>query len=399
MFGGILVGFLEILESYVVIDNSRVQKIRERIFIENPLLTNQEKSRRLIQKIHSIIDDDLEGIEAIHARKIRTIVLHRSVKNNSILVTYSDIVHSIAELNLSLEETIESIKSWYDLHLRGSQISLIQLIDYIKAEQQYLLETMVIEEPVVVEEVNIEEADSEVNDEVIELNDIEIPGEDQFQQKKKVDLLVITGIASLILFFITGVSTDNAGDLEPIESESYQGVSFLEAQELFEINTVEQGYFNESILFHSALEADGVPFYLTYHSIDKIALQNYLRSRNSILAESPYYEGILKVAKEYDLHPLLLFAITGQEQGYVNKDNPNHLKIANNPFNVYNSWRKYNTDIEDSTAIAAGTVITILRKRPAGENPYKWINTRYAEDKNWARGVEMIFNFLMQYQL
>lgn len=393
-------GFLEILESYVVIDNSRVQKIRERIFIENPLLTNQEKSRRLIRKIHSIIDEDLEGIDSVHAKQIRTIVLHHAVKNNSILVTYSDIVNSIAELNLTLEETIESIKTWYDQHLRGSQVSLIQLIDYIKSEQLYYIQTMTVEEDIPTAEVSIvDEINTDVNDnETIELDEIEIPGEEAFQEKKKRALLAIIGIASLILFFITA-TTNNTDNNEQLVVTTYQGVSFLEAQELFEINTLEQGYFNESIQFHSALEADGIPFYLTYHSVDKIALQNYLKSRHSILAESPYYEGILRVAKEYDLHPLLLFAITGQEQGYVNKDNPNHLKIANNPFNVYTSWRKYNTDIEDSTAIASGTVITILRKRPAGENPFKWINTRYAEDKNWSRGVEMIFNFLIQYQL
>jgi len=383
MFGGNLVGFLEILESYVVIDNSKVQKLRESIFIENPLMTNEERSRHLIKKIHTIINDELSGIDEEHLRKIRTLVLHRSVKNNSIIITYSDIIQTIAELNLSLEETIEDVKAWYDIHLSGSEISLIQLTDYIKTLQELYKP----EEPV-----------EQVLATPDEGTDIEIPRKDAFILKKRFILGAIGAVLVFAAFIALNEPTIEEPTIEPLERE-YQSISFMSAQSLFDISTTEESYFNESIQFHTALDAPGVPEYLNYHSIDKGGLQAYLRSRNSILAELPYFEGIITVSKEYDIHPLLMFAITGQEQGYVNKENPNHLKIANNPFNVYTSWRKYNTDIEDSTAIAAGTVITILRKRPAGENPFKWINTRYAEDKNWARGVEMIFNFLMQYEL
>lgn len=392
MFGGNLVGFLEILESNVVIDNTKVQKLREKIFIENPLMTSEERSRRLIRKIHTIINQELSGIDPIHIPKIRTLVLHRSIKEHSILITYSDIIECLAELNLSLEEMIESIKNWYEQHLRGSEISLIELIDYIKVIQDLYA-------PIVEEEVQrVEEVIPEV---------IEIPGEDTFTKKKRTGLITFVSIAGLVILFtslLPNAELEKSKDNEPESSPIIIGVpmstiSFRNIQEVLQAETIEHGYFHESINYHASLEESGIPSYLTYHKIDLIGLKNYLTSRNSILAETPYFEGILKVSEEYNIHPLLMFAITGQEQGYVSKENPNHLKIANNPFNVYNSWRKYNTDIEDSTSIAAGTVVTILRKRPAGENPFKWVNTRYAEDKNWSRGVEMIFNFLLQFEL
>lgn len=395
MFGGNLVGFLEILESNVIIDNTKVQKLREKIFIENPLMTNEERSRRLIRRIHTIINQELSGIDPIHIPKIRTLVLHRSIKEHNILITYSDIIECLAELNLSLEEMIESIKNWYEQHLRGSEISLIELIDYIKVIQD--LYAPVVEEVAEIVEM-VDEAAPEL---------IEIPGEDTFTKKKRTGLITFVGVTGVIILFTSLLpnaeleeSQDN--DIEPspiIIDAPMSTISFKNIQEVLQAETIEHGYFHESINYHASIEESGIPSHLTYHKIDLIGLKNYLTSRNSILAETPYFEGILKVSEEYDIHPLLMFAITGQEQGYVNKNNPNHLKIANNPFNVYNSWRKYNTDIEDSTAIAAGTVVTILRKRPAGENPFKWVNTRYAEDKNWSRGVEMIFNFLLQFEL
>lgn len=392
MFGGNLVGFLEILESNVVIDNTKVQKLREKIFIENPLMTNEERSRRLIRKIHAIINQELSGIDPIHIPKIRTLVLHRSVKEHSILITYSDIIECLAELNLSLEEMIESIKNWYEQHLRGSEISLIDLIDYIKVLQD-LYAPIVEDVPEIIEE------------EVTVF--VEIPGEDAFTKKRRTGLITFASIVGAIILFTSLLpntqSTDNQnsdlGSTPILIDEPMSTISFKNIQEVLQAETIEHGYFHESINYHAALEEYGIPSYLTYHKVDLIGLRNYLNSRNSILAQTPYFEGILSVSEEYDIHPLLMFAITGQEQGYVNKDNPNHLKIANNPFNVYNSWRKYNTNIEDSTAIAAGTVVTILRKRPGGENPFKWVNTRYAEDKNWSRGVEMIFNFLLQFEL
>jgi hypothetical protein len=95
----------------------------------------------------------------------------------------------------------------------------------------------------------------------------------------------------------------------------------------------------------------------------------------------------LKTAEKYDLNPLLLFSITGQEQNFVPIDSVNASKIANNPFNVYHSWQKFNTDISQSTEIAAVTILNLSKNRPSETDFLKWLNLEYAEDKKWHEGV------------
>jgi putative ABC transport system permease protein len=85
----------------------------------------------------------------------------------------------------------------------------------------------------------------------------------------------------------------------------------------------------------------------------------------SLLADEPYFSEIIQAAQDSDIHPFLLFAITGQEQGYVPKDTKKAKQIANNPFNIYNSWDSYNTDIADSARIASKTILSISQDRPA----------------------------------
>ena len=160
---------------------------------------------------------------------------------------------------------------------------------------------------------------------------------------------------------------------------------------------------NEEILLEG-LEKESInnlPEYLKYADINQFALKKYLDTRNSLIREEPYFSSVIAAAEEFDINPLLLFAILGQEQGFVPKDNKYAYEIANNPFNVFGSWRKYNTDIEDSAKIAAKTVVNLSKDRPEEENPIKWINLRggeggYAEDEKWWEGVESIFNKLLE---
>lgn len=144
---------------------------------------------------------------------------------------------------------------------------------------------------------------------------------------------------------------------------------------------------------------DVLPEELKYIEINKDKLRSFLNSRNSMLAGEPYFSAILDVSKKFDVNPLLMFAITGQEQSFVPKDTPNAEKIANNPYNVHHSWYEFNTDITDSATIAAKTVINLSKGRLSTVNPILWINTRggeggYAEDSNWWIGVSSIFNML-----
>lgn len=136
---------------------------------------------------------------------------------------------------------------------------------------------------------------------------------------------------------------------------------------------------------------DGLHEDLKYAEVDQKRLKDWLNKKKSLLSDEPYFSAILKTAKEYDIHPLLMFAIAGQEQSFVPKQGNFAGKIADNPFNVYGSWEKYNTDIYDSSRLAAGTIISSSRGRPAYMNPLRWINRKYAEDPNWWKNVSKLF--------
>ncbi|MHA6484045.1 hypothetical protein ACX1C1_19305 [Paenibacillus sp. strain BS8-2] len=139
-----------------------------------------------------------------------------------------------------------------------------------------------------------------------------------------------------------------------------------------------------------AVSLNELPQDLKYTNVDVERLAIYLRERDSLLAESPYLDAIMHTAKEFDIHPALLFAITGQEQAFVPKTNKRAQEIANNPFNVFHSWKEFNTSIEQSSAIAARTINRLSKDRPAGFDPIEWINREYAEDPNWFKGVSSI---------
>ena len=136
---------------------------------------------------------------------------------------------------------------------------------------------------------------------------------------------------------------------------------------------------------------DGLHEELKYEEIDGKKLKKWLEKKDSLLADDPYFTAILATSKKYDIHPLLMFAIIGQEQSFVPKSFAAAKKIANNPFNVYGSWEKYNTDIYDSSSLAADVIIKSSRNRPVYMNTIRWINRRYAEDPNWWNGVSKLF--------
>jgi len=137
-----------------------------------------------------------------------------------------------------------------------------------------------------------------------------------------------------------------------------------------------------------------LPSYLMYKNVNITNLKEFLNSKNSLLVEEPYFSTILSVCKDFNLNPLVIFAITGQEQSFVPKDTENAYKIANNPFNVFYSWRRYNTNIKDATRIAARTVVNLCKNKPKNVDAFTWINREYSEDKNWSKAIRSLFNEL-----
>ena len=133
------------------------------------------------------------------------------------------------------------------------------------------------------------------------------------------------------------------------------------------------------------------PSYLYYKDVNKNNLKIYLASKNSVLKNEPYFSQIFATAKDFNLNPLLLFALAGHEQGFVPNNHPYGDKIINNPFNVFGSWQKYNTNFKDSSEIAARTLLNSLSDLPLFIDPFFWINRQYAEDPYWWHGIRSIF--------
>ncbi|MFC3802439.1 hypothetical protein [Cohnella sp. GCM10012308] len=131
-----------------------------------------------------------------------------------------------------------------------------------------------------------------------------------------------------------------------------------------------------------------------YSPFDTEAVRTYLAGRDSLLAERPYFEAIVESARQHGIDPLLLFAVAGQEQGFVPKSAKKAKQIANNPFNVFNSWETYNTNISDSSSIAAKLLAKLAAGIPEGEEPFAWMNRTYAEDPRWSDGVRAIYDKL-----
>jgi len=137
-----------------------------------------------------------------------------------------------------------------------------------------------------------------------------------------------------------------------------------------------------------------LPDYLMYKNVNITNLKEFLNSKNSLLVEEPYFTTILSVSKDFNLNPLVMFAITGQEQSFVPKTDKNANKIANNPFNVFYSWKKYNTSIKDASSIAARTLVNLCKNKPNNVDAFTWINRKYSEDENWSKAVRSIFKKL-----
>ena len=127
---------------------------------------------------------------------------------------------------------------------------------------------------------------------------------------------------------------------------------------------------NENIIDEKIAESTlHLPEYFTYKNVNTDALKSFLSTRSSILKDDPYFSSILNVSKKFNINPILLFAITGQEQGFVPEEQVSAILIANNPYNVFCSWETYNTDITDSSEIACRTIINLSKDRPESVDP------------------------------
>lgn len=214
----------------------------------------------------------------------------------------------------------------------------------------------------------------------------------------KIDRSILVTAPALVLIVVAFI-------MKPIPETSHVPLTPMKVPEY---NDVSPTYFSWESVYNESLEIKGEQFDsklamnnekynpFPYSDQNWAQVRAYLASYNSVLADPPYFEVIIDVGMQKNLDPRLLFAITGQEQSFVRKGSINAKRIANNPFNVYTSWKDYNTGIRDSAEIAANTVLNTMAQIPYNVHPIKALNDIYAEDPRWWIGVDYFYNEMLE---
>ena len=338
--------FCQELKGLKVLLRDDIERLRQYINKKFPHYDKTKKAQILINSIKSILDQHMIGLPPQYKGIIRDKLL------KEVLISKSDglFMYDIFEASVSLEKEDANLSkhicTWVNKHI-SSPISILPEF----------------------ESKNLELKSASNIYELKEFKDIKISSSTGLTLKKAIEMKQLR-----IALFIALITISAGGLYGPL-------IKYFSPPQI----AVEEPI----VYLYPHLPSN---FY--YKEIDTAKLKAYLNTRNSILSQEPYYSAIIETSKEFELNPLILFAIAGHEQGFVPIDHPSALKIANNPFNVFHSWQSYNTNIIDSSRIAARTIINLSKDRPEEMNPFQWINRKYAEDENWWKGINSIYNRL-----
>jgi len=394
--------FLEDFKSTKVLNTEDFLRIKKYIDNKFSSLDNKAKADILCTTIHQILDKFIIGEDSDLDSKVKQEVLRTNIFGGQpTTYLYDVLITYLKQCDFNKSNTIERLISWIKKYSKTS-INEEFFITFLY-EERYINETQrekLVQELVIVQDKS-EIVKREDHKDNLTFKDVE--------EKHQNDEIAVTTIKKQNLIESKNIINKNnkkkhyrvtvIGIIVILIPSLYLGVKLIKRKNINEMSLINNEEAKEvSTVLGSKLKGKtfnpNVPEYMKYKEIDKEKLRGYLKTRNSLLLEEPYFSSIICSAKEFNLNPIVLFSITGQEQGFVPKDQTEAKKIANNPFNVFHSWQEYNTDIKDSSEIAARTVFNICREMPKDENVFKWINNTYAEDKNWHKGVESFFKLL-----
>lgn len=337
-------------EERTIIDGTVMRKVKQYIAGKHPGFTAEEREAILANAVHRIIDVHLPDFEESIKIRLRQKLWARMEQEASVPLLTQDVLEACLLLELE-EPDLTQLALWMDKH-ELTAIPCPPTIDHYPA----IPEKPALQLQVLPGELPVPQTP--------------VPSSARRRSKQLAGAVLL-----LLLLWAAGTPAQTI-----IHPEVGQNASLSSAPA------------DSSNL--PAVSDFPLPGEYTYHQLNTMELKSWLQSRNSLLEEEPYFSAILEAAERNNLNPLLLFAITGQEQAYVPKGKKNAKQIANNPFNVHHSWQVYNTGIADSAHIASRTILSISRTRPDGAHPIQWLNTRYAEDPEWWVGVNAIFEKL-----
>ncbi|MTI48755.1 MAG: hypothetical protein FH761_12995 [Firmicutes bacterium] len=367
------------LKEKKILSQDDISKLREHIEQEYPNTDIGKRASLLSRYIYKSIDNNLNGFSKEHKEAIKKKLVEIFIYQDKGIIDKSDVLFICSELQDNTEEFLESLTSWINSNIqnfvRKEDISEYiacavdttysnDIISVFKKYYNYLKEKICYSLTSLVE-----------------------------NKDKKIIIAASISLVFTLMIFSKHLNTDSFFKLRLFGNNksdyidlSYQNRNIMKP-EIIEYKPSDFYLSEDSYYLH-------IPDELRYKVIDREKLKKYLKSRNSILYQEPYFSSLIDTAEEFGLNPNVLFAITGQEQSFVPIDHEHAEEIANNPFNVFGSWVKYNTNIKDSSEIAARTICNLLKNKPNDVNSFKWINRKYAEDKRWWWGVNQLYEQL-----
>lgn len=370
----ILVEFVAELRQFEVLRSNQILLLKNYIWKKYPDCSMYQRSIILVDAIHKVIDKNMQEFNKEIRDQVKYKILQRAVKTKNYDIDGSDIFRACLFLKDTRDSFKASLVNWLNkkcsntVKERYIDLLLSKVADSYNEYADYELEYIISEVLCDLED------DCCFNAGVIDASQLgsffaeRVYAIYEDFKIKAVRWYIPHCILIACLFMSASI----------IENEFV-----LRQENIFNAN-------NPPIAASETEDAFMQDKVLQYKKVDKERLLHYLSGRGSLLSEEPYFSSIIQASQEYNVNPLLLFAITGQEQAFVPKNQINAKLIANNPFNVYGSWQAYNTDTLDSARIAANLIATLSKNKPASIDPIVWINTQYAEDETWYIGVQKL---------
>ena len=381
------------LRTYIILSIQDLTKIKTSISRQYAHLTDFERAEMLSLAVHTLLDKHLLGIESSQLESIKLQILTDTLARHVYEITRYDIFESIFKQPLSDETKLTLAESWLAETVK-IPVPKWALEDYLSTRLTPLKNMTSITPKNSVFETTVSKMKWQINYESF----------NRFLSRifpRVTVSLMVLFILIFVLQFFTSINKNSQISSKLILTQdysAYQGFSALDR--VYLIDHISGSKTDDSVMLtlHKQVLPFGVRTQISrfsYEPFDYFKVKHYIAgARNGLIGLPEHYNRVLHVAYLNNIDPLLLLAIIGQEQAFVQMDSNQSNTIINNPYNVYHSWSEYNTTLRDSTQIAINTIKNRLSNAPLNVSPFSWLNAIYAEDPNWHNGVRLIYAHL-----
>lgn len=381
---------LDQLKKLLIISLNDILKLKKYIADKYLNLSSKERAEILSNSVHRVIDSHLNGIDEEYKGAVRHQVLNSTIAKQKYDISKYDVLKSIFTLELNPSDQISLATQWLneitDIAYEPSELFefIVSYSDELIISNHTLHST--IEEPI-----------SKGNDN--EHSDLKSWFIHNLLRPQLATYFIIF---SLITFLISSVIIYAKRPIEAKEriysieraGYSYSNIFLNNSAPLIKTVTISIQDEITRLELHYQQQVK-LPNKYRFNYFDYFSLRKYiLIDRNGYVGNPFYLNRIISLSKLNDIDPLLLLAIIGQEQAFVPISHPDKELIINNPYNVYFSWKSYNTNITDSTQIAINTIKNSFNRhnsQNADMDEIEWLNLTYAEDQKWHAGVKLIY--------